>query len=35
MEDDHRRAQGGQWDVQATAGRCGLQFLGEVLQVSI
>lgn len=35
MEDDHRRAQGGQWDIQATAGCCGLQFLGEVLQVSI
>lgn len=35
VEDDHRRAQGGQWDIQATAGRCGLQLLGEMLQVSI
>lgn len=35
MEDDHSRAQGGQWDIQATACRRGLQFLGEMLQVSI
>lgn len=35
MEDDHCRAQGGQRDIQATAGCCGLQFLGEMLQVSI
>lgn len=35
MEDDHRRAQGGQRDIQAATCRCGLQFLGEVSQVSI
>ena len=35
MEDDHRRAQRGQRDIQATAGRRGLQLLGEMLQVSI
>lgn len=35
MENDHRRAQRGQRDIQATAGRRGLQFLGEMLQVSI
>lgn len=35
VKDDHRRAQGGQWNIQATAGRRGLQFLGEMLQVSI
>lgn len=35
MEDHHRRAQGGQGHIQATAGCCGLQFLGEMLQVSI
>lgn len=35
MENHHRRAQRGQRDIQATAGRRGLQFLGEMLQVSI
>lgn len=35
MEDDHRRAQGGQWDIQAAAGRRGLQLLGEMLQVGV
>lgn len=35
MEDDHCRAQGGQRDIQAAAGRCGLQFLGEMLQVGV
>ena len=35
MEDDHCRAQGGQRDIQATAGRRGLQLLGEMFQVSI
>lgn len=31
MEDDHGGTQRGQWDVQATASRRGLQLLGEVL----
>jgi len=35
MEDDHRRAQAGQRDIQTTAGGRGFQFLGEMLQVSI
>lgn len=35
MEDDHSGAQGGQWDIQATAGCCGLQFLSEMLQVGL
>lgn len=35
MEDDNSRPQGGQRDIQATAGRCGLQLLGEMLQVSL
>lgn len=35
MEDDHRRAQGGQRHVQAAARRRGLQLLGEMLQVGV
>lgn len=35
MEDDHCRTQGGQGDIQAAAGRRGLQLLGEVLQVGL
>lgn len=35
MEDNHRRAQGGQWDIQAAAGRRSLQLLGEMPQVGI
>lgn len=35
MEDNDCRAQGGQWDIQATAGCRGLQFLGEMLQVGV
>ena len=35
VEDDDSGAQGGQRDVQPTAGRGGLQLPGEVLQVGV
>lgn len=35
MEDDDCGAQGGQRDIQATTGRCGFKFFGEMLQISI
>lgn len=35
VEDDHGGAEGGQRDVQAAAGSCGLQLLGEVPQVGV
>lgn len=35
MEDDHSRTQGGQRNIQTTAGRRSLQLLGEVLQIGV
>ena len=35
VEDDHRRADAGQGDVQPTSGYGGLELLGEVLQVRV
>ena len=35
MEDDYRRTQSGQRDVQTTAGGCRFQLPGEVFQVGI